>query len=203
MTTTRHHRQGEPPADGKAQAHELVRQNVRTVAELEVAAQEARSRTDRIIDAIAGFAGSLTFVYVHILWFALWMAFNLCSNRRLHFDPFPFSLLTLVVSLEAIFLSTFILISQNREQQIADRRNHLDLQINMLTEQENTKMLEMLHSIQRRLGIEDKDPVVQALKEATRPEKVAEEIRRHVEGSEAADGSPAAASTATPPPAPS
>jgi uncharacterized membrane protein len=69
-----------------------------------------------------------------------------------HFDQFPFTFLTLVVSLEAIFLSTFILISQNLETRISKRRSHLDLQLNLLSEQENTKMIVMLHAIAAKVG---------------------------------------------------
>ena len=88
-----------------------------------------------------------------------------------HIDPFPFQFLTLVVSLEAIFLTTFIMISQNRQGRIAERRNHLDLQINLLAEQENSKMLAMLDAIMEHLGIKDTDPDVRILEEATQPDR--------------------------------
>lgn len=77
--------------------------------------EEARSLQDRIADKITAFAGSMPFVYVHVVWFALWIAINEGLFRTdLVFDPFPFGLLTMIVSLEAIFLSTFVMISQNR-----------------------------------------------------------------------------------------
>ena len=72
---------------------------------------------------------------------------------NLAFDPFPYTFLTLVVSLEAIFLSIFILISQNQETQLTERRKHLDLQINLLAEQENTKMLQLLIAISEKVGV--------------------------------------------------
>jgi uncharacterized membrane protein len=71
------------------------------------------SRSDRIADAMTRFSGSMTFVVLHAVWFAIWIVLNLALPAP--FDPFPFGLLTLVVSLEAIFLSTFVLISQNRQ----------------------------------------------------------------------------------------
>src|SRR5207248_9379933 len=86
-------------------------------------------------------------------WFGAWTVANLLPRSPLRFDPYPFQLLTLVVSLEAIFLSTFILISQNRQARLGDRRNHLDLQINLLSEQENTKMLSLLEQIAGRVGV--------------------------------------------------
>jgi uncharacterized membrane protein len=118
----------------------------------------------------------MTFVTIHVLLFAAWIAFNVLPGLQ-HFDPYPFTFLTLVVSLEAIFLSTFILISQNYDMRISERRNQLDLQINLLAEQENTKMLQMLERIARKLGADDcDDQQVRALEEATRPESLIEQI---------------------------
>ena len=81
---------------------------------LEDAAKTNRDLTDRMADIIAKFCGSLTFVWVHVIWFGGWVLINALPSFQ-HFDPFPFTFLTLVVSLEAIFLSAFILISQNHE----------------------------------------------------------------------------------------
>jgi uncharacterized membrane protein len=85
------------------------------------------SRQDRAADAMTAFSGSMIFVYLHVVWFGAWL---LCNEgvfgKSLVFDPFPFGLLTLIVSLEAIFLSTFVLISQNRQQARADRRSQSD-----------------------------------------------------------------------------
>jgi len=76
------------------------------------AARRAQSVQNRVADAITTFAGSMMFVYIHILWFAVWIGLNKILSTK--FDPFPFGLLTMIVSLEAIFLSTFVMISQNR-----------------------------------------------------------------------------------------
>jgi uncharacterized membrane protein len=86
---------------------------------------------DRISDGITDFAGSLTFVNLHVIWFTLWIVANVTFWR---FDPFPFGLLTLIVSLEAIFLSTFVLISQNRESARSERRSEIDFETNVLSE---------------------------------------------------------------------
>jgi uncharacterized membrane protein len=85
-----------------------------------------------------------------------------------------------VVSLEAIFLSTFILISQNHEERLAQRRSHLDLQVNLLSEQENSKMLQMLETIQRALGIEV-DAETKRLEEETQPDQIARDIEEMIE----------------------
>jgi uncharacterized membrane protein len=117
---------------------QLTQRNIEAVRELEEAAKEERTASDRVAEAIANFCGSMTFVWVHVVWFGIWILINVIP-RLPHIDPFPFTFLTLVVSLEAIFLSTFILISQNHDTKISERRNHLDLQINLLSEQENTQ----------------------------------------------------------------
>jgi uncharacterized membrane protein len=86
---------------------------------------------DRAADKITSFAGSMLFIYLHILWFTAWIVANVAGWR---FDPFPFGLLTLVVSLEAIFLSTFVMLSQNREATRSDIRAEIDFETNVLSE---------------------------------------------------------------------
>ena len=98
--------------------------------------------------------------------------------RLPHIDPFPFTFLTLVVSLEAIFLSTFILISQNHDSKISERRNHLDLQINLLSEQENTQMLVILRAIAEKVGANlSSHDQVEALSEETKPQRLVKQIK--------------------------
>jgi len=156
-------------------ADELTKQNIETVLKLEEATKDQRTATDRIADVIARFCGSMTFVWVHVLWFGGWIVLNTLPGIK-HVDPFPFTFLTLVVSLEAIFLSTFILISQNHDSKLSEKRNHLDLQINLLAEQENTKMLTILKQIAMKLGTDIADDSHQALEEHTSPEKLAQQM---------------------------
>jgi len=159
-----------------ASAEDLTKRNVDLIRELEEAAKRERRPSDRVAEAIAGFCGSMMFVWVHVVWFGGWIAFNVIPGLP-HIDPFPFTFLTLVVSLEAIFLSTFILISQNHDTRITERRNHLDLQINLLSEQENTKMIAMLRAIAAHIGAElGHDPHLKALSEETEPERVVQQI---------------------------
>lgn len=166
----------DPPVRAARGADDLTRQNVRAMRELESAAVARRTLADRAAAAIARFCGSVTFVWIHLLVFSAWIGYNALSPFE-PFDPYPFTFLTLVVSLEAIFLATFILISQNYDMRVAERRNQLDLQINLLAEQENTKMLQMLERIARKVGAHiDNDPQVRALEEATRPETLVEQI---------------------------
>jgi uncharacterized membrane protein len=157
---------------------DVTERNVQAILQLEEAAKANRSSADRIADLIAAFCGSMTFVWVHVIWFGVWVFANTLLGIE-PFDPFPFTFLTLIVSLEAIFLSTFILISQNHETRLSERRNQLDLQINLLTEQENTKMLRMLERIAEKVGANtDDDPSLQVLDQATNPEKLVEQIEQ-------------------------
>jgi len=152
-----------------------TKKNIAKVLEIEDSQKLARSATDRIADAIANFFGSIIFVWVHVLWFGGWIIVNSIPN--IAFDPFPYTFLTLVVSLEAIFLSTFILISQNHETRITERRNHLDLQINLLTEQENTTMLKLLADIAEKVGVSPEDQkAVKMLTEDVDPKTMIEQI---------------------------
>jgi len=155
---------------------ELTAQNVRSISELEQAAQAQQTRADRVADKITRFCGSMPFVWVHVVWFGGWIGANTLLPMK-PLDPFPFNFLTLIVSLEAIFLSTFIMISENRQGRINERRSHLDLQINLLSEQENTKMLQLLKGIAEKLGVDPSaDPDVAVLEQATRPQQLVEQI---------------------------
>jgi uncharacterized membrane protein len=168
-------------ASDKSEVHDLTQRNVELIGQLEESARQERTRSDRVAEAIANFCGSMTFVWVHIIWFGGWIMINILPGLR-HIDPFPFTFLTLVVSLEAIFLSTFILISQNHDTKISDRRNHLDLQINLLSEQENTKMISMLQAIAAKVGANvAQDPHVRAMSTETQPEKVVQQIEAREE----------------------
>ena len=161
---------------------EIVQKNVETIARIEQAAQRARKPIDRVADRIAGFCGSLAFVWVHCIWFATWIIVNWLPmfRKTLRFDPPPFGILTLIAALEAIFLSTFILISQNRQQKIADQRNQLDLQINLLAEQEASEIIVMLGRLLDFHGISLPTDKGHALKAETDAEKLAESIESHI-----------------------
>lgn len=165
----------------EAEVDQLTQRNVEAILELERAAKEERTSSDRVASRIANFCGSMTFVGVHVIWFGIWILINSIPGIP-HIDPFPFTFLTLVVSLEAIFLSTFILISQNHDTKISERRNHLDLQINLLSEQENTEMLRMLRAIADKVGCDSSHAGhLHALTEETKPKKLAKQIEANVE----------------------
>lgn len=114
--------------------------------------------TNKVADFLTRSFGTIWFLTVNAIFFLVWILINLgvISNIPI-FDPFPFGLLTMIVSLEAIFLSIIVLISQNRASQVADVRSEMDFEINVQAESEITKMLGMLHRIHNHLGIPVED----------------------------------------------
>ena len=169
----------EDHAEDNPALNKVIEHNIRTIIRLRLKADHERSVQDRIADAITSFSGRMGFVYVHIVWFGLWILLNTGRVGVRMFDPFPYGLLTMIVSLEAIFLSTVVLISQNRLSGEIERRADLDLHIGLLTEHELTRALQMLDAIQRKMGIDDDEASELAdLEMETRPEDVLAEIER-------------------------
>jgi uncharacterized membrane protein len=136
------------------------------------------TRQDRVADAITRFTGSMRFVYLHLALYGAWILVNLGVVPGVpRFDP-SFVVLAMVASVEAIFLSTFVLISQNRMASAADQRADLDLQISLLTEHELTKLAETLSAIAERLGIQaGADPELAEVKKDIAPEAVLDAIQ--------------------------
>jgi uncharacterized membrane protein len=127
---------------------------IESVALIEQASRNARSRIDNCAWAVTRVAGSAYSVALHLAWFVAWFLINLHVLPGIPpFDPFPFNLLTTFVSLEAIFLTLFVLITQNRMSQEADKRAQLDLQVNLLAEKETTLILRMLKDMSEQLGV--------------------------------------------------
>lgn len=175
---TNHPRQEEVDYDNPALSN-IIERNIRTMIRLRREAYAQRGIQDRAADWITAFAGSPAFIHVHTLWFLLWVILNTGWLGVRAFDPFPYGLLTMVVSLEAIFLSTLVLITQNRVSAEAERRTELDLQIGLITEHELTRVLQMLGAIQDKLGIDDHAASELAdLEMETKPEDVMAEIER-------------------------
>ena len=122
--------------------------NIAAIAKLEEEALKRRTRTERQSDAVVRFIGSPKFLLLHVILVAVWSTVNLGLIPNVKsFDPFPFGILALFVSSESVFLTIFVLISQNRMARQAERRSHLDLQVGMLAEQELTMMLQMLQKL--------------------------------------------------------
>ena len=159
---------------------DVIDRNIATMLRLREETARRRTLQAHLADGITWFSGRMVFVYLHVVWFGAWILINQRLLPPLQpFDPFPYGLLTMIVSLEAIFLSTFVLISQNRLAAEADRRADLDLHIGLLTEHEVTRVLQMLDAVHRKLGIEvEGDSELAQLEMETRPEDVLAEIHR-------------------------
>ena len=142
-------------AKGGLEHGPVLRKNIRAIADLEERALHQRGPADRLSDAISRATGSGPFALFHIVGFGAWFALNTGMVPGIEpFDPFPFNFLTLVVALEAIFLSVFVLMSQNRMTRQAEKRAHLDLQVNLLAEQELTAILRMVQGLCQKHGVE-------------------------------------------------
>lgn len=132
-----------------------VEENVQAIKRWEGAILLARSKAEQVGDWIAYTAGSGPVLVLHVVWFGAWVTVNAGVIRGIRpFDPFPFPFLTMTVSLEAIFLALFVLASQNRLARQADKRSHLDLQIDLLAEREMTAVLQLLQDIARHLDVQ-------------------------------------------------
>lgn len=139
---------------GKAdRAPAAVEEHVKTIQSWEQHLQSSLAPSQRLADWVAGTVGRGSIIAGHVGWFALWILLNDGQWGIEPFDPYPYPVLTLAVSLEAIFLSLFVLASQNRLADVADRRSQLHLQIDLLAEREMTAVLTMLCGIAARLDV--------------------------------------------------
>lgn len=159
----------------------VIQRNIRKIIRVRQKAFREQSLQDRVANGMTSFSGSMTFFYVHIAWFLVWFILNTGHLGMEPFDPYPYGFLTMVVSLEAIFLATFVLISQNLLAKEAERLADLSLQTGLLSEHELTRVLQMLRAIQDKLGItndEDSNRADADLEMETKLEDVLSEIER-------------------------
>lgn len=128
-----------------------------------------RSLLTQVADDLTNICGSVPFLMFHIIFFYGWITANLGWYKPyiIPFDPYPFGFLTMVVSLEAIFLSIFILVSQNRSSYVSTLREEVHLRVNLIAEEEVTKILHVLAEMRAKMGIRDHDPVLQEMLERT------------------------------------
>jgi uncharacterized membrane protein len=147
---------------------ERVQHRRRIIKSLKTKTDAQRSVVDRISDSMRNVFGSMPFLALNVIWFVFWIVVNLGFVPLLQpFDPFPFGLLTMTVSLEAIILATFVLISQNRAAKIDDLREETDLQLDVIAEEEITKVMEIVALIAKKNGIDLSND--QELKEMLKP----------------------------------
>jgi len=156
--------------------------NIRTLLQKREAELRAGGWQQLWINAVTRFAGSVTFVYLHLVLVGLWIAINLGWLALPRFDP-SFVILAMVASVEAIFLSAFVLITQNRMAELSERRAELDLQISLLAEHEITRLLQIATLMARRLGVEvPTDDELEELQKPVAPDQVLDALTRESKG---------------------
>jgi uncharacterized membrane protein len=142
-----------PPIEGLAP---VLDRNITALRKRRLREERAASREERIADAISRFTGSMLFVYIHLLVFGVWIVANLGWIPGVPAWDESFVVLAMIASVEAIFLSTFVLITQNRMAAAADKRADLDLQISLLTEHELTKIATLVTDMAKQIGVRTK-----------------------------------------------
>jgi uncharacterized membrane protein len=164
------------PAEQESELTQIVQRNIHALVQERRKADARMGRQERAASRITAFTGSMRFVYLHLVLYGGWILINTGVVPGVRpFDPFPFVMLAMAASVEAIFLSTFVLISQNRMMELADRRADLDLQISLLSEHEITRLIRMVDGIAERMGVTaGRGAQLEELKRDVAPEKVLE-----------------------------
>lgn len=159
----------------------VVGRNIDALIELRKKEENQRKLQERVADAITNFTGSMTFVYLHLALFGSWIVINLGYLPIKRFDP-TFVVLAMFASVEAIFLSTFVLISQNRMQKLANKQADLDLHVSLLAEHEITRLISLTTAIAAHLGLDEAhDSELPELAKDVHPERVMAEIQESEE----------------------
>lgn len=159
----------------------IVQRNIEALVERRNRENARKTREDKVADAVTRFAGSMVFVYIHLCLFGFWLLWNVGVLGLKPFDP-SFVILAMFASVEAIFLSTFVLVSQNRASIQADKRADLDLQVSLLAEHEVTKLIVLVTQIAKQMNIKDANQVeLDELAKDVHPEDVMNTMEKHKE----------------------
>ena len=169
--------------EGRADGDRRLRPNRGSRAFRAMKAQHAAdmTRVDRFANRLTLIASSTPFLVFHVAWFGAWIAWNVAAGPGA-FDPFPFGLLTMIVSLEAIFLSIFVLITQNRESAIAEVREEVSLAVTLRVEEEVTKLLQLVSGLYSRLGQQvAEDPELRQMLQPLDAEEIERDLTAQIE----------------------
>lgn len=161
---------------------ETARRRRRVIHSIEARLDERMTVLEKIADRLVAWFGSIWFLVLNALFFAAWILVNTGYLGGIApFDPFPFVLLTMVVSLEAIFLSVFVLISQNQEAKVSKLREEIDIQVNTVAEQEITKVMRLLSYLMKHLNVPiEKDPELQRMLKPLDTSEIEQELERQL-----------------------
>lgn len=162
--------------------HRRLKSRQRVIRSFEAKANEDRTFSEKIADMMTSHFGSMEFLIINAIWFFTWIAINTGLVPIIPvFDPFPFGLLTMTVSLEAIFLAIIVLISQNRAAKIDDLRDEIELQINTIAEEEITKIIELQMLLLKKNDIDvSTDYEIQQMLEPMDKEKIEESLKKDI-----------------------
>lgn len=156
---------------------DITRKNVEVIAKIEAATNLRRTLGQRVADRFATFIGSWTFIISQICLLLAWVGLNVFRWAH-HWDPYPFILLDLTLTFQAALAGPVLMMSQNRQARLNEQRNHLDLQINLLAEQENTEMLILLRKISEKLGLQiTNGSTLESLANVTDPHSLIQQIQ--------------------------
>jgi uncharacterized membrane protein len=159
--------------------------HIDSIVRQEEEALERRSSSERLADAVGVFAGSLFFIVLHLVLVIAWLVVNSGEIPGIRpFDPHPFSLLGVIVAVEAVILSSFILMRQNRMMRRGERRDHLNLQVDLLAEKEITKVLQMVRAICGHMGLQNimADTEIHELSQTTSIESLSQTLEDRLPG---------------------
>jgi len=164
------------PVQGMAR---IVERNINALLQRHKQEEKQKTLEEKIADKVTRFTGSMLFVYIHLALFGIWILWNAGGIGLKPFDP-SFVVLAMFASVEAIFLSTFVLISQNRMNAQADKRADLDLQVSLLTEHEVTRLITLITAMAKKMNLEEAyHPEIDELAKDVRPEKVMDTMEKH------------------------
>lgn len=161
---------------------ERLKKSRRAIRSLKARADAKRTTAEKVADGMTAVGGSFSFLILNCIWFLYWIILNTNIVPGLKpFDPFPFSLLTMIVSLEAIILAIFVLISQNREQKINHLREEIDLEIDLVAESELTKVMELVVLIAKKNGIDlSKDMEIKEMLKPLNRDKIQTSLEKEI-----------------------
>jgi uncharacterized membrane protein len=143
-----------------------------------------RTRSEILADRMIGLASSTAFLVIHAVLFVVWIVWNIPGVPLPQFDPYPYGMLTTIVSLEAIFLSIFVLMTQSRESKIGELREEVTLQVNLRIEEEVTKTLHLVAGLYSRLGLKlADDPELKSMREPLDPKRIEEDLAEQIHAS--------------------
>jgi uncharacterized membrane protein len=169
---------------------QLTKRNVAAIAQMDKASEEQRTFGERMADGIAATVGSWPFLMIQTILLAIWVVLNVVAWAY-QWDPYPFILLNLLLSFQAAYASPIIMMSQNRQAKLNERRNHLDLQINLLAEQEGTEILRLLRKLCDQAGVAiENESSLRALEQATKPENLVHQMEQATECAANGDQAP-------------